>query len=46
MKTLGTIMIVGGVLLCFTWILMVPGLLSIGVGALLRIAAKKSPVTP
>jgi hypothetical protein len=44
MKTLGTIMIVGGCLMCLTFILLVPGLLCIGVGALLRIAARKPMV--
>jgi hypothetical protein len=43
MKTLGTILIVVGCCLCLTFIFLVPGLACIGVGALLRIAAKKAP---
>jgi hypothetical protein len=43
MKTLGTIFIVVGCCLCITFIFLMPGLVCIGVGALLRIAAKKAP---
>jgi hypothetical protein len=42
MKTLGIIFIVVGVLMCLTFILLMPGLACIGVGALLCIAGKKS----
>jgi hypothetical protein len=45
MKTLGIIFIVVGCLMCLTLFLLMPGLVSIGVGALLCIAGKKSPAT-
>lgn len=40
MRLLGNVMIVGGVLLCLTWIFLPFGLGAIGVGALLRISAR------
>jgi hypothetical protein len=42
MKILGTMFIIVGVLMMFTWILMLPGLGCVGVGALLRIAGRKA----
>ena len=41
MRFLGACFIGFGILLCLTWVLMIPGLLAIGVGALLRISARR-----
>jgi hypothetical protein len=45
MKLLGTMFIIAGCLLCLTVVMAVPGLVMIGVGALLRIAARPAPTT-
>lgn len=45
MRILGLLFIIGGVMLCLTFFFIMPGLLSVGVGALLMIAAGNKPTS-
>ena len=44
MRMLGNAFIVVGVLLCLTFVLLIPGLAFVAVGALLRISARRKVV--